>query len=179
MKYIVFLLIFIISFCNEAPKLKDYGTVENFVLVNQDNEKLEFYSLQGKPILLFFGFTHCPDYCPITLAKLAKVYNHLKEHQRPYIVFITVDPERDNPQVIKEYIKNFNANIIGLTGTPEEIKTIANKLGVYIRIEKKFDHIHVEHNTSTFLIDKNFQIRYIFSFKEPESTYIKVFNTYF
>lgn len=168
-----------ISFCSQKPELKDYGKVENFVLLNQENQKVEFYSLNDKPILLFFGFTHCPDYCPITLSKLSKIYNSLEEQKKPHIVFITVDPERDTPDVIKEYLKKFNAKIIGLTGTSDEIRSIANKLGVYIRIEKKFDHIHVEHNTSTFLIDKNFHIRYIFSFKESEKTFNDVLNTYF
>lgn len=176
---LLYLMGFLFLFCKPNIELKDYGKIDNFVLTNQENQKIEFYSLKDKPILLFFGYTHCPDYCPITLSKLVKVSQELPENQKPYIVFITVDPERDNPEVLKNYIKNFNADIIALTGTKEEIQEIAKKLGVYIRIEKKMDHIHVEHNTSTFFIDKDFKIRYIFSFKEPKETFIDVFKVYF
>ncbi|GIX40881.1 MAG: SCO family protein [Leptospiraceae bacterium] len=178
-KLILLFTIFFILSCKDSIQLKDYGKVENFTLVNQDNQKIEFYSLKGKPILLFFGYTHCPDYCPITLSKLTKIYKKLPEEQKPYIVLITVDPERDTPDVLKNYIKKFDGEIIALTGSTEEIQEIAKKLGVYIRIEKKMDHIHVEHNTSTFFLDKDFKIRYIFSFREPEETYFKVFNSYF
>lgn len=178
LKCLVISLLFLYS-CSQPIQLKDYGIVENFILVDQNNRKFEFYSLKDKPILLFFGYTHCPDYCPITLSKLSKVYTELPEKQKPYIVLITVDPERDTPEVLQEYIKKFPAHIIGLTGTKEEVQNIANKLGVYIRIEKKFDHVHVEHNTSTFFIDKDYKIRYILSFKEPIETYINVFKAYY
>jgi len=89
------LLIFIQ--CKNPIQLKDYGKVDNFVLTNHNNQPIELYSLKDKPILLFFGYTHCPDYCPTTLFKLSRIYQKLPEKRKPYIVLITIDPERDSP----------------------------------------------------------------------------------
>jgi protein SCO1/2 len=179
LKYIITLFLLIFFQCKNPIQLKDYGKVDNFVLTNHNNQPIELYSLKDKPILLFFGYTHCPDYCPTTLSKLSRIYQKLPEKRKPYIVLITIDPERDSPEVLKEYIKKFNTDIIALTGSKQEIDQVAKKLGIFYRVEKKMDHIHVEHTTSTFFLDKDFHIRYIFSFRDPEDVYLNVFDSYF
>lgn len=163
----------------DTLSLKNYGVIENFILLDQNSQKNEFYLLKANAYLLFFGYTHCPDYCPITLHKLSKIQNEFPEDKKPLIIFITVDPERDTPEVINEYISKFQGKIIGLTGTKEEILHVAKKLGIYYRIERHGPHLHIEHNTSTFFIDKEYQIRYIYGFNEPEKNLKKIIEIYF
>lgn len=170
--WVLILLLFILCY-KEENLLKDYGNIENFTLLDQNSKQIEFYSI-NKPVLMFFGYTHCPDYCPITLSKLTKIQQEISEPKKPIIVFITVDPERDTSDVLNQYIQKFNGNIIALTGSKKEIEEITKKLGIYVRIEKHGSHIHIEHNTSTFFIDKDHKIRYIFSFKESEDNIKKV-----
>ncbi|MFN3603809.1 MAG: SCO family protein [Leptonema sp. (in: bacteria)] len=192
------IIYFFILGCNRNPiVLKDYGQMENFTLIDQNSQKREFYSIKGKAMLLFFGYSHCPDYCPATLSKLFKVQQEFPEDAKPIIIFITVDPERDTPEILNEYIKKilysslsspyvkakpemmneyiskYEKNIIGFTGKKTEIEEIAKKLGIYFRIEKHGSHIHIEHTTSTFLLDKDYKIRYIFPFKESKKKIIE------
>jgi protein SCO1/2 len=90
-------------------------------------------ALKGKPYVLFFGFTHCPDVCPNTLARLAQLRQKLNAGERPFeIVFVTVDPERDTPQAVGSYAQLFNTPIIGLTGTREQIDQVAKSHGIYV-----------------------------------------------
>lgn len=169
----ILILLFFIFCKKEEISLRDYGRIENFTLLDQTSKKIEFHSI-NKPILMFFGYTYCPDYCPITLSKLTKIQQEIPEEKKPIIVFITVDPERDTPDVINQYIQKFNGNIIALTGSKKEIEEITKKLGIYARVEKHGSHIHIEHNTSTFFVDKDHKIRYIFSFKESEENIKKI-----
>ena len=117
-------------------------------------------------VLVFFGYTHCPDVCPAAMQILQKVYEKLgKEKEKVAVVFISVDPERDTPKVVSEYAKYFNKDFIGLTGTPEEIKNVAKQYMVYY--EKvggtgKNDYL-VDHTASIYLITKDEKIKLIYS----------------
>ncbi|MCW3796762.1 SCO family protein [Sphingomonas sp. BN140010] len=89
-------------------------------------------ALAGKPYVIFFGFTHCPDVCPNTLARLAQLRQKLNAGPRPFeIVFVTVDPERDTPQAVGSYAQLFNTPIIGLTGTRQQIDQVAKQHAIY------------------------------------------------
>jgi len=89
-------------------------------------------ALAGKPYVIFFGFTHCPDVCPNTLARLARLRGQLNGGERPFeIVFVTVDPERDSPQAVGSYAQLFNTPIIGLTGTRQQVDAVAKQHAVY------------------------------------------------
>ncbi len=178
-KYLYIYFLILIYCKNNSISLKDYGIIENFILLNQNSQKTEFYSLKANAYLVFFGYTHCPDYCPITLQKLTKIQKQFSEEKQPLIVFITIDPERDKPEIINDYLKKFQGQIIGFTGSKEEILNIAKKLGVYFRIERHGSHVHIEHNTSTFFVDKDYKIRYIYGFNEPEENLKKTIESYF
>ncbi|TNE38096.1 MAG: SCO family protein [Alphaproteobacteria bacterium] len=103
-----------------------------FELVDQDGRLVTDQSFAGKPMLLYFGYTSCPDICPIDLHKLAKALDLLGEDGKALQpIFVTIDPERDNPEVIKKYLSRISGRITGLTGTPDQIADIAHAYKVY------------------------------------------------
>lgn len=103
-----------------------------FTLIDQDGNEFSSDQLNGKPTLLYFGFTFCPDICPESLGKLMEVKAILEKYQIPaQIVFITIDPKRDTPAALKEYLTDSYAGIIGLTGSEEAIRKVADKYRIY------------------------------------------------
>lgn len=118
---------------NQAGKSADsdegvLNPSRDFSLYDQDGKIFNLRDHRGQIVLLFFGYTSCPDVCPTTLSKLARVYSLLGPGMRPKIltVFVTVDPARDTPQKLKEYLQYFNINAVGLTGTKLEIDTVVD-----------------------------------------------------
>lgn len=104
----------------------------DFQLVNEEGKPFRLDQLRGKVVLLTFGFTHCPNICPTTLGDLAGVYRALPPalQQKTGVVFISVDPSRDTPSVLKSYIPFFEEHFIGLTGDPSAIAQTAKEYGV-------------------------------------------------
>ncbi|MGH7892531.1 MAG: SCO family protein [Thermodesulfobacteriota bacterium] len=99
----------------------------DFTLTNQDGEKVTLGDFKGKVVFMFFGYTHCPDICPVTLSTLNSVTNELgSDRDKVQVLFVTVDPERDTQAEMKKYVTFFNKDFIGLTGTPEEIKNVSD-----------------------------------------------------
>ena len=113
------------------PTGMDYGVLnsqKDFTLHDQDGKIFHLKDHRGQVILLFFGYTSCPDVCPTTLSKLARVYALIGRPMRQKIltVFITIDPQRDTSQKLKEYLQYFNINAMGLTGTKQEIDAVVD-----------------------------------------------------
>lgn len=141
--YFVVLLatISIIWTSNEPPRntgeepLSEQSDVKiggDFALADQNGKMVREADYRGRVMLVFFGFTHCPDICPVTIATLSNVMDSLgADGDKVAPIFITVDPARDTPAVMKNYLANFNPRIVGLTGTPEEIKTAADAYKAY------------------------------------------------
>lgn len=102
-----------------------------FTLVASDGKPFSSAALRGKPYAIFFGFTHCGDVCPTTLARLVKLRQAAGGDQAFQIVFITTDPERDTPAVVGQYATLFNAPIIGLTGSVDQIDQVKKQYGIY------------------------------------------------
>lgn len=97
-----------------------------FALVNQDGRPVTQESFSGKYLLIYFGFTYCPDVCPTDLAKMAAAMDALgKDAEKVQPIFITIDPDRDTPEQMKLYIEQFDPRLVGLTGTPEQIAKAA------------------------------------------------------
>jgi protein SCO1/2 len=109
-----------------------------FTLTNHRGRVVTEKGFQGKWQLVFFGYTFCPDVCPTTLSVMAQVLDLLEDDaKRLAPLFITVDPERDTPQVMADYVEAFHPNIVGLTGTSDQIKQAAQSFRVYFgRTEK-------------------------------------------
>jgi len=103
----------------------------SFTLVGTDGQPFASSRLAGKPYAIFFGFTHCPDVCPTTLARLAKLRQSMGGNNALNIVFVSIDPERDGPKEMREYSTLFRAPIIALTGSPAQIDQVKKSYGIF------------------------------------------------
>ena len=126
-----------------------------FKLVDQDGKPITEANLRGKWQLVFFGYTHCPDTCPTALNELALALDQLgPKKQSVGIVFITVDPERDTPAVLKEYLASFDAPVIGLTGSPQEVAQAAKDYRVYYAKHPRADGGYdMDHSAVIYIMD--------------------------
>ena len=125
-----------------------------FQLVNQDGQAVDQTLLDGKWSLVFFGFTYCPDYCPTTLTALEATKQQMGDRAKDIqIVFVTVDPERDTPQALKDYLSSdgFPRGVIGLTGTPAQIKTAADAYRAYYQKVGDGDAYTMNHSLTVYL----------------------------
>jgi cytochrome oxidase Cu insertion factor (SCO1/SenC/PrrC family) len=103
-----------------------------FTMVNQKNETVTDKSFLGKPMLLFFGFTYCPDICPTELQVMAAALDELGSAGADIQpIFVTIDPERDTPEVLANYVSNFGPRFIGLTGTPQQVTEMAGQYRIF------------------------------------------------
>ena len=127
--------------------------IADFHLIDSQGRAFSRTSLLGHPTLLYFGFTHCPDECPDTLAALARVR---KQAQLPglQVLFVTMDPQRDTPAVLAAYLRHFDRSFLGLTGDPAEIRRIAASLGIGItRINLPGGGYDFDHTMAILLFD--------------------------
>ena len=108
----------------------------DFHLVDQDGKPFHLGQMRGKAVLFSFGFTHCPNVCPTTLSDLAKIYEALpdRDREKVQVLFITIDPHRDKPETMKNYVPYFNSSFLGLTGTNDQIAETAKAYGAYYEI---------------------------------------------
>ncbi|MCJ7420666.1 SCO family protein [Sphingomicrobium astaxanthinifaciens] len=126
----------------------------DFTLVDAAGEPFESRQLAGRPHAVFFGFTHCPDVCPTTLAQLVRLREALGGEEAFEILFISVDPERDGPEEVGRYAELFGTDVIGLTGSRAQIETVMEQFGVAaIRAPGEGGSYQVDHTANVFLID--------------------------
>ena len=122
-----------------------------FTLTGSDGKPFSSAKLNGKPYAIFFGFTHCPDVCPVTLQRLARLRQQAPDH--PFeILFVTVDPERDGPAEVGKYAELFNTPIIGLTGSPAQIVQMKRQFGIYSKKSPLPGGDYTVDHTSTVLL---------------------------
>ena len=130
----IFLFIMLPIVLSIQDKKEDYVASikgSNFTLKDVNNNPITEESFQGPATALFFGFTHCPDVCPMTLNKLSIILEKLeKENKSLKIFFISIDPERDTPEIIKDYLNSFEGKFIGITGDPEKIFNLSQSWGI-------------------------------------------------
>lgn len=127
-----------------------------FTLTASDGTRFASSSLKGTPYVLFFGFTHCPDVCPTTLARLAKLRRQLGKGDTAFtMVFVTVDPERDSPAEMARYAAAFATPIVALTGSPAEIAAVTKSFGIYSkRVAGSGGDYNVDHTAAVLLFDR-------------------------
>jgi protein SCO1 len=144
-----------------------------FSLVDTNGKRVTDRDFRGKLMLVFFGYTHCPDVCPTELQTLSTVMERLgPAADKVAAMFISVDPKRDTPQVLADYMKNFNPRIMGLTGDQAEIASAAKAYRVYYRNvgDSASDDYTVDHSAFVYLMDGEGKYLTHFSFNsEPES----------
>src|SRR5215469_4438398 len=142
------------------PRARPVG---EFRLTDQSGQPFTRRELEGKPALVYFGFTRCPDVCPTTLEKLARV---VRAAQLPdlRVVFVSVEPQRDPPPTVGLYVHAFDPGFIGLTGDPQVLAALATNFGVAInRVELPGGDYTMDHTAAVFLLDREARIRAIFT----------------
>jgi protein SCO1/2 len=150
-----------------------------FTMTDQNGQIFTEANLKGSPTMMFFGFTHCPDVCPMTLTTISEVMETLPKSMRDRlkVVFVTVDPSRDTPAIMKEYLANFDTQYIGLSGTEEQLKDMSKKYLVYYAKNAESDpkHYLMDHSSYVYLFDDNAEYLTHFSHKMlPEAISAKV-----
>jgi protein SCO1 len=142
-----------------------------FKLTDQNGKPITDRDLKGRPSLVFFGFTHCPEVCPTALFDISEVLNKLgPEVSKVNAVFITVDPERDTPGVLKDYLSSFNPRLVGVGGDAEALAAVAKAYRVYYKkVPTKDGDYTMDHTAIVYLMDKNGSFVAPFSLKrKPE-----------
>ncbi len=129
----------------------------DFKLTNQDGKQVSDKDFRGRVMMVFFGFTSCPDICPVTAATYAKVLEMLGEKAGEVApIFISVDPQTDTPQVLKNYLGNIDPRIIGLTGTEEQTAQVASNYKVYFaKVKTQAGEDEMDHSGFVYIMDKN------------------------
>ena len=154
-----------------APKQDFSASIGGpFTLTAPDGSTVTDRTLRGKPFALFFGFTRCPDVCPTTLARLVKLRKELgTDGDKLQIVFVSVDPEADKPADIGRYIALFDAPILGLTGTPEQVAAIAKAYRiVYDKVPQNGGNYTIDHTATVFLMGRDGRLQSTLDMKEDD-----------
>jgi protein SCO1/2 len=144
-------------------------------LTDQNGTAFDSASLSGKPYIVFFGFTHCPEACPTTLSEISRVTDDLGAEAKPLTtLFITIDPDRDTPAVMKDYVSNFTAHVIGLSGTPQQIADVAKEYRVYYKKVPTSDGSYtMDHTAVVYLMDRKGQFQGILNYTEEHDRYVE------
>jgi protein SCO1/2 len=140
---------------SEMPQGNSVKLGGPFTLTGTDGATFASTQLAGKPYAIFFGFTHCPDVCPTTLARLVKLRRQLGAGPEPFrIVFVSVDPERDGPAEIRNYLSLFPEPIVGLTGTQARIDHAKRQFGIFSqKVPDQAGGYTVDHTATVLLFD--------------------------
>src|SRR5499426_4604130 len=142
-----------------------------FKLTDQNGQTVTDQDLKGRPFLVFFGFTHCPDVCPTTLFEVSEILRALgPDADRTRALFITVDPERDTPAVIKDYLSSFDPHLRGATGDRAAVDAVEKAYRVYAKkVPTESDDYTMDHTALVYLMDKQGRFVAPFSLKRrPE-----------
>jgi protein SCO1 len=139
-----------------TPAGRDVGPSDvggPFALVDHYGNPVSEQDFAGRPHLVFFGFTYCPDVCPMKLYEISEVLRHVGDRDIPAL-FITVDPERDTPEIMQSYVSSFDDRIIGLTGTPEQVAEAVRTFRAYSRkVPLEDGDYTMEHTALVYVMD--------------------------
>jgi len=159
----------------------DFKSVPTFSLLNQHGDTVSDELLKGQWNLIFFGFTHCPDVCPLTLSTVRQAVDEIREDAGipdPQVVFVSVDPKRDTPEKLSQYVAFFDPTYIGLTGELNNIYELTRPMNIVVQFtadEENPESYTVDHTASIFLVDPELRVRG--SFKVPHEADV-IFDDY-
>ena len=149
----------------------------DFELTSEASQPFSLSDQQGKVVLLFFGYTSCPDICPTTLAEARTILNDLGgDVDNVQFLFITADPERDSPEKLAAYTDAFHPAIVGLTGTPEELAAVYSDFKVRVEREETPDSAlgyQINHTSRMYLVDQDGNLRLSYSYGTPPDEIVK------
>jgi protein SCO1/2 len=153
----IVLVIVLVSGRDPIPSAGASAIGGPFSLIDQNGRTVTDQDLRGRPFLVFFGFTHCPDVCPTTLFELSEVLGKLgPDAQKVSALFVTVDPERDTPADMKDYLSSFDPHLVGLTGDPAAIAAVAKEYRVYVKkVPLDGGDYTMDHTALVYLMDKD------------------------
>ena len=145
----------VVNYFKSASTLSLKSTLTEVNLFSHLGKIVDIKDFKDTPTLLFFGFTHCPEVCPTTLSNLLNNIELLEKNKKKYrVLFITLDPERDTINNLKDYLQNFNSSVIGLTGELNEINKFAKNWNIYWEKVSKGDDYTINHTATVFMINK-------------------------
>jgi cytochrome oxidase Cu insertion factor (SCO1/SenC/PrrC family) len=126
-----------------------------FTLTDHTGQRRSLSDYRGKVVVLYFGYTYCPDVCPTDLAQIASLLRSLGEQAAEVqALYITVDPERDTASQLSNYVTAFDARIVGLTGTVEEVRAVADRYRAYFAKVPAADQYLIEHSANMYIVDR-------------------------
>ena len=178
----IFLFIMLPIFLSVQNKEDDYVASfkgSNFSLKDMNNKTITQESFNGPLTAIFFGFTHCPDICPMTLNKMDIVINKLKKKNKTLkVFFISVDPERDTPVAVKNYLSNFDNNFVGITGDPEKIFLLSKSWGILSHnIFLENGEYNIDHSSPVILLKEGKYVAKI-SHRDDVKKSLKIINKF-
>jgi protein SCO1/2 len=166
----------------EGTAIEPPRPLTDFTFTNQDGEPMSLSDLRGKPVLLYFGYTFCPDVCPTTLADMVRIKRQLGEQaDQVQYVMVSLDSDRDSPQVLKTYLANFDEAFIGMQGEPRILRKIGSEYGLYFKkqeIAATSAAYLMDHSTALYLIDEQGRLRMIYGYGIPASVVSSDVQTY-
>ena len=155
----------------QSPPTSGFGVAE-FDLVDQNGNPVDETVFVGHPSALFFGFTHCPEVCPTTMAEMSAWFDALGEEGADLRAwFVSIDPERDTPEVLGDYVSWVSDRITGLTGAPDQIDRLADAWGVFHeKVPLEGGDYTMDHTASVFLLDAKGQFQGTIAYREDMAT---------
>ena len=174
--FLTFIFAEYLSRKNAPQKMSEI--IDKVHLIDHNGQPFKSTTLKNKPSLLFFGFTNCPEICPTTLADLSEITKEVTSSVDAInIIFVTLDPKRDNKEHIKDYVQYFDSNIIGITGDKIEIKKFAENWGVfYETVKTSKNNYTLNHTATVFMIDELGNFRGTISWGENKTSIIQKIN---
>lgn len=151
--------------------------LSDFQLPASTGHDLRLSDLRGQPVLLYFGYTRCPDYCPITLSEFRRAREQLgADGEKVHFLLISVDPVHDTPEVLAAYLRGFGEGFIGLQGDDATLRRISKEYGLTYRHSgghQQHGDAGVEHSTASYLIDQNGRLRVVYPYGTAASVYVQ------
>lgn len=145
--------------------------VPDVALTAHTGRPVSLRELQGRVLLIYFGYTSCPDACPATMVRLAAAVEELRPEQQEevQVILISVDPERDTPERLADYVTHFSPWFLGMTGSEDDLEAVTAPFGVYFEKGERLgsDGYLVDHTASVFAVDKESRLRLIYSYATP------------
>ncbi|MCP4359085.1 MAG: SCO family protein, partial [Chloroflexi bacterium] len=147
--------------------LQSVEPASDFTLTGAGGEQVYLHNYQGKMVILYFGYTFCPDVCPATLSDIVKAVDKLgRKAENVQVIMISVDPERDTPDGLKDYLAHFNSDFIGVTGTDEEVAAVAAQYGIFYERQEgnAATGYLVDHTATVLVVDQEGYLKLVIPF---------------
>ncbi len=165
------------ALADEVPETSEVPPGGDFTLQSHAGP-ISLQDFRGKVVMLYFGYTKCPDVCPTSLAYMSTALNDLavSELKGVQAIFISVDPQRDTPELLKAYVEYFHPSYLGVTGSDEEIAEVSRRYGAkYYQVEMEGSAFgySVNHSAAVYLIDQDGTLRFIFPHQTPPSVMLE------